>query len=70
MDEFTLERYPHGIPSRELRTRPTPLPRRQRIRYHDSPEVIEERRQILCADVPSWLPAHRRLVEAIRTWVA
>lgn len=70
MDEFTLERYPHGVPGHEQRAQPTPRPRRVKPRFHDTPEQIAERRRVLCADVPSWLPAHRRLVDAIRRWAA
>lgn len=65
MDWLTAERYPGGVPIRELRTRPSPPPR-LRIRWDDPPEVIAERRRILCDDVPGWIIAHRLLTGAIR----
>jgi hypothetical protein len=69
VDEFTLERYPHGLPSRELRMKPGPPPR-LRPRWDDPPEVIAERRRVLCDDVPTWIGAHRRLADAIRRLAA
>lgn len=70
MDELTRERFGFGIPWSELRTRPSPPPPREPRpprRFNDPPEVVAERRRVLCeVELPSWLLADRRLIAAIR----